>query len=584
MTKFCTKLRVTGGHIPESLFREESTGANIGTDERDLQVSFPKPWLCYGILTLILLLTASVRYGLLDIPLERDEGEYAYAGQLILQGFMPYQDLYSMKLPGIYAAYAGILSLFGQTQTGIHTGLLLINAATIFLIFLLARRLIDPFAGLMAAASFAVLSVNQSVQGVFANAEHFVILPAVSGLFFLLKAMDENRQWLLFCSGLLLGIGFLIKQHGAAFVAFGAIYLVIAQLRSGPVSWPGLLSRCSMFAFGAAVPYGATCLIFVAAGIFGKFWFWTVDYPRAYTSMVHIEHAWVNFKYVAMYIGKSAPLIWMLAGFGLIGIGWDRHARRRWIFVVMFVLFSFLAICPGFYFRPHYFILILPAAVLLAGIGISGVANSLSKLHSRSLRYGLPALLCIICLTVSVFQQRHFLFQMSSAEACRSTYGLNPFPESLEISEFIRDNTKKEDRIAVLGSEPQIYFFSGRRSATGYIYMYPLMENHDFALKMQEEMIKEIESARPEILVFVRVGTSWLRRPDSHRLLFEWFLRYQANHYVIVGLVELSNLKTLYHWAPDIKWPPRSGFWVAVLKKRTRVGMVEQKIWLDPDS
>lgn len=37
-------------------------------------------------------------------PLERDEGEYAYAGQLMLQGIPPYQLAYNMKLPGTYAA------------------------------------------------------------------------------------------------------------------------------------------------------------------------------------------------------------------------------------------------------------------------------------------------------------------------------------------------------------------------------------------------------------------------------------------------------------------------------------------------
>ena len=154
-------------------------------------------------------------------------GEYAYTGQLILQGISPYQQMYNMKLPGIYVAYAGVLAIFGQTHSGIHLGLLLINAATIVLIFLLAKRLIDSTAGVVSAVCFAVLSVSQSVQGVFANAEHFVILPAVGGLLLLLKALDDDRPWLLFYSGLLLGISFLMKQHGAAFLAFGGLYLLI---------------------------------------------------------------------------------------------------------------------------------------------------------------------------------------------------------------------------------------------------------------------------------------------------------------------------------------------------------------------
>jgi len=72
-----------------------------------------------------------IRFRLRDMPLERDEGEYAYAGQLLLEGIPPYQLAYNMKLPGTYAAYAGILTLFGQSAQAVHLGLILVNAATI---------------------------------------------------------------------------------------------------------------------------------------------------------------------------------------------------------------------------------------------------------------------------------------------------------------------------------------------------------------------------------------------------------------------------------------------------------------------
>ena len=96
------------------------------------------PWITVAI---IIAITAGLRFRLLDVPLERDEGEYAYAGQLILQGIPPYLHIYNMKMPGIHAAYASILAVFGQTQTGIHLGLLVINTLTIILVFLLAAFL-----------------------------------------------------------------------------------------------------------------------------------------------------------------------------------------------------------------------------------------------------------------------------------------------------------------------------------------------------------------------------------------------------------------------------------------------------------
>src|SRR5437588_12691628 len=90
------------------------------------EVRWPR-WLTFALLLLVLLLFAGIRWRLREMPLERDEGEYAYAGQLILQGIPPYQLAYNMKLPGTYLAYAAFLRTFGETPAGIHLGLSLAN-------------------------------------------------------------------------------------------------------------------------------------------------------------------------------------------------------------------------------------------------------------------------------------------------------------------------------------------------------------------------------------------------------------------------------------------------------------------------
>ncbi len=51
------------------------------------------PALC---LLLVLLLVSAVRLRLVAMPLERDEGEYGYAGQLILEGVPPYRLVYRL--------------------------------------------------------------------------------------------------------------------------------------------------------------------------------------------------------------------------------------------------------------------------------------------------------------------------------------------------------------------------------------------------------------------------------------------------------------------------------------------------------
>src|SRR2546421_6207986 len=192
----------------------------------------------------------TIRTRLLGVPLERDEGEYAYAGQLILQGVPPYTLAYNMKFPGIYAAYAAIMSIFGQTITGIHLGLLLVNAATVILIFFLGRQLISSTVGLAAAMSYAVLSVSASVLGFAGHATHFVLLPVLGGTLLLCSSTDRQALQRLFASGLLFGVGLLMKQPAVFFALFGAIYLVCSNLhrrvRAKKVLVPGLT-------FGAGV-------------------------------------------------------------------------------------------------------------------------------------------------------------------------------------------------------------------------------------------------------------------------------------------------------------------------------------------
>jgi hypothetical protein len=131
----------------------------IPKEDRVLQAA----WLLLA--GVVFVMVVAIRIRLLGIPLERDEGEYAYAGQLLLQGIPPYQLAYNMKFPGTYAVYAVIMAIFGQTIAGIHLGLLLANLATIALILLLGWRLFAVPAGVAAAGAYAFFCMSSSVLG-----------------------------------------------------------------------------------------------------------------------------------------------------------------------------------------------------------------------------------------------------------------------------------------------------------------------------------------------------------------------------------------------------------------------------------
>jgi hypothetical protein len=497
----------------------------------------------------VIAFVAAVRLRVADVPLERDEGEYAYAGRLILDGVPPYRLVYNMKFPGTYYSYAAILAVFGRTAWGIHVGLLVVNAATILLVFAIGRRLLGAFPATIAAASFALLSLDRWTLGVFAHATHFVVVAALAGLLLLLRAGDSKRPWEYLGAGVLLGTAVLMKQHAIFFLPLAAGLVLWDGLRGGMKDVRGTIVRTGLLAVGSAVPLAVVVAVLFAQGVLGNFWFWTFRYSREYVTQVPLQHAAPNFVVGLRDVSEATLLLWLLGAAGLVALWagpWSAPARR---FLTALLGASSLSICPGLYFRQHYFLLLVPVVALLGGVAVASLERLLASVAPVRVARGAAILAFLAAVACYVVPERGFLFSMSPRDLSRFRYGANPFVEAPEIARYIRERTEPLDRIAVLGSEPEIYFYADRRSATGYIYAYPFMEIQDYARSMQEDMMQAVEAAHPKFLVYVSVEESWLPRPESDRTILEWASRYVRACYDLVGVADIHSMQhTTYVW------------------------------------
>ena len=543
-------------------------------DDRGFGLASPDRLLANSRLILLVLVLATVAYvriRLLDVPLERDEGEYAYLGQLMLKGVPPFLQVYTMKLPGVGIAYALIMFLFGETARGIHLGLLLVNAANAFLVYLLARRLLGKEAAPLCCAAYAVLSVSYSVYGGFAHATHFVVLCFLASFLVLFRWREQRRAILLLASGALLGLAVLMKQHAALLAVFACLFLA----RDAREQW-GKTGRFrpaayAFFLLGVCAPYALVASWMAALGIFGRFWFWTVSYAGEYASRLPFSDGFQIFKNSAGHIvlGPQWPL-WLLGGLGCLVLGSPRGRGTDRAFLGGLALFSFLAVCPGFYFRQHYFIMVLPAAALMAGFAVAASERAISGAKPGSVLRFIPLALFMAALAYGAYREKDYFFADSPVEVSRSIYGVNPFPEALEIARYLREHTSAADSVAVLGSEPEIYFYADRPAATSYIYMYGLMENQPFAEAMQAEMIRQIEAARPAYIVMVTTSTSWLKHEGYSDLIFRWAARYLSANYATAGVVDIRSLtKTVTLWDSQAAgYVPQSDSAVLVYKRK----------------
>ncbi|HOS48985.1 MAG TPA: glycosyltransferase family 39 protein, partial [Bacteroidia bacterium] len=185
--------------------------------------------IIFVLLGLFISIVAIARYHLLSIPLERDEGEYAYMAKLILDGHPPYTLACNMKLPGTYYMYALIMKIFGGTDIGIHTGLAIINIASVILLFRIVDKLIGKNAAIISAITFGVVSTSWTVLGQAAHATQFVNLFSLLGINTILKKNSEFelKRWHYILSGIYFSLAFICKQSGIFFLLLGISIAII---------------------------------------------------------------------------------------------------------------------------------------------------------------------------------------------------------------------------------------------------------------------------------------------------------------------------------------------------------------------
>jgi hypothetical protein len=347
-----------------------------------------------------------------------------------------------------------------------------------------------------------------------------------------------------------------------AMAAFGS--------RADETTQPGAWWRRAMLVgAGAVAPLALLGVVLAAQGVFDRFWFWTVEYGATYASQP-LATALPMFRMAWSYITQATGLLWYvgLAGVPLLIVA--RLSRGRSAALIVWFTAAALSTVPGFAFRPHYFIVLMPFAGVLAGVAVLAVDRLIARVTSPLVGRVAAIAFAVVATGAHVAGDAHFLFRMQPPELVRAVYQTNPFLESPAIGRYLREHTASGDRIAVLGSEPQIFFYAGRRSATGYIYTYALMEAQPFAARMQDEMRAELEAAKPAYLVFVGLPSSWGTRPASNRGILNWASTFVERCYEHVGTVDIppTGPATIVWDAAARGYQPRSTSVVMTYRRR----------------
>lgn len=482
---------------------------------RDMPFPCKDRWLCTSLIAVILLAFA-IRVHLASMPLERDEGEYGYIAQRMLQGIPPYKSGYTVKFPGTHVAYAVILKAFGQTDTAIRWGLIVVNALTMIFIYRIARTLAGNVqkenaatTGLWAAAVFAIMSLAPSMLGITANAEHFALLPAAAGTLMLLRGPS---RFCIYSSGVYMGLAICMKQPAIAFALAGLAGVGFGAKTKTPKD---ICISCALYIAGVATLLLIMVFCIQGAGVFREFRFWCFTYAQHYGGMWGLADGARHFALKFEPVLADHLLIFVACAAGL-WMAWRKNREAFWVMLGVLIA-GFAATAPGLIFRPHYFIFIVPGVSVAAAFGLASLG--------RWAPAGILALLWPLGMQQAVFRA-------DPEQASRLLYPNNAFVETRALGYALGKETLPGEWIGILGSEPQICFYAQRPLITPYVYMYPLMEPQPFAKSMQQDLMGRLEYFPPRIMIHVRMPTSWLVYRNSDMTLLNWMPKYLETNYL----------------------------------------------------
>jgi hypothetical protein len=493
-----------------------------------------------------------LRYPVADLPLERDEGEYAYIAQRWLHGEVPYRDAFDQKPPGVFVVYALIESTIGVTPTALHWGAQIYTLAPLIVIAIIGRWFVNERTGLLAALFAAYMTVDVCVLGNAANTEMFMILPLAGGFLCTVLALDSGQLGWAVAAGVLSCLAMQFKQVALQNAVYnGLLLLALGRPR---------LRLCVAFAFGGVVALAPTVLYFWSIGALHDFYDCVVGHNLAYAQRVPLEDYPVWFWYNFSYILDKWWLIFSFAVLGLVlrsPVG--KGPLRPRLILGSWLLFSFLGVCTGGYFRNHYFFQIIPAIAVLAGRGLALLAAWLPPSRSAVVAWSAAAVAIALGifvapnagmapdksatarLSVDVTAAPTYYMPGNPIQKVDWIYGNCPFGESIAVADYVRSHSNPDESIFVYGSEPQIPYYAARKSASRYIFVYPLMTPFPDTRDRQAGVLDEVHRNRPRYIVVAKQESSFFDDDLTPHLLQEGLTELLNRDYRLVGFTDTGD-------------------------------------------
>jgi len=293
---------------------------------------------------------------------DRDESTFILMAQSLVDGHLPYTQLWDLKPPLLFFIFALPIWLFGKSLVAIRVAGLLAVSGIVYSTYALGRETGGRAAGLAAGlACMFLMSLGGSVQGVMS--EHFSMLFLLPALLLLARRPGRLSY---FAAGALLGLAVLCKSNLAVALPVLAGYLVIRSLtREGramriPVLFAGLGG--TLVLFGSVLPY-------LWSGQGSLWWDSVILAPLAYSG----DTGEFRMSSLAFYLAVGL-LLWLA-----FRRGWLNLRDPATALVAVCMAGVLLAFYKGGKINGHYLLQFYPLALVLLFTSLEQAAPRLAR-------------------------------------------------------------------------------------------------------------------------------------------------------------------------------------------------------------
>lgn len=505
----------------------------------------------------------------LTYPLGRDQGEFATIARALLDGRIPYVDIWNPKPPAVFVVYGMAMAAFGRTAEAIRLIDLIVMPPALIALWWIGRRMIGHIGGLAAAALCAFFYFTETFWTLTQN-DGIVLLPMTLAAACALKAADRGRGALAWAgmAGALCGVVVWFKYPFALFVGVIALYLLVV------CRWRPLAA----FMLGGALVIGGGALQLVARGAWDAF-IESARVTAGYTALtLNPADVGAALRIALDYRWAHWGLLFVFAAFGMLRLWRNRAVRRdRWAFALAWLLASvgiMLAQGKGY---DYHWLPMLPPLALLGGFGMVDLSpksppklrgnveeSDLDPYAHSVLKYdrqmwarrtkALPtrlrqsavipmlgtAALLIGLGGVLYGRTLPYLFGAEDRLTYFSRFQGGEFlaDESARMVQFLRERVVPGDSLFIWGFRPEVYYLSGLNPAGRFIFQYPLVGDW-YPAAWRQQAVDVLWAALPPYVLVLQVDyLPWVTgsHDDSNTLLQQY---------------PALNDWLIYHYAPE---------------------------------